>query len=158
MFDLFDSGSKSENEAKNIAKEVKKSTKIIDRNSREIRGVFQEAGFEFDKEKFKKAVSSMFVMLVIHNFKGRRYYEADEAIDAFMAEMDAQHTMYVDVNRSFKSEMSSKKKMKVEAATWAARKYFGGKPTDTQAKLFYERAAKFVDFIEQFDEVKFDAA
>lgn len=157
MFDLFDSGSKSENEAKNIAKEVQKSMSIIDRNSREIREIFQGKGFKFDRKKFKKSASSMFSMLVIDNFKKSEHYESEEAIEAFMSAMEGKHTMYVDVDRSFRSDMSSKRKLKVEAATWAARKYFGGKPTETQAKLFYERAETFVDFIDNFDDVKFEA-
>lgn len=155
MLDFFDSGSKSEREAKNLAREVKKSLDIIDRNSREIRGFFNDAGFEFDKAQFKKSISSMFSMLAIDNFKKQKHYDLDEAVEAFMSHMEGKHTMYVDVNRSFKSSRSEDKKLKVEAATWAARKYFGGKPTNTQAKLFFERAKKFVDFMREFDAVKF---
>ena len=98
----------------------------------------------------------MFSMLIVDNIKKRGYYNEEEAIEAFVSEIDKEYLSYVDIDSSFDTEISDREGLKREAATWAAEKYFEEEPTRKQSNLFYERADKFVDYIENSDAKSFD--
>ena len=156
MLDLFTGGSTSENQARNLAKAIERSTNVLKRNSRDVRKVFKKSGYEFDKQKFLNVSASMFSALIIDNIRKREYYDTEEAISAFVSEVDKQYLLYVDVDHTFDAHISDRLTLKQEAATWAAEKYFGDTPVQKQANLFYERAETFVEFIDDSDEEQFD--
>lgn len=155
MFDLFRSGSVSETQAQRLAKAIDQGTQIIERNSREIREVFEEDGYPFRKGEFLDVVASMFSMLILDNVKRSEHYDTKEAVSAFISEVDEEYLLYVDMDRTFEAGLSEPEKLKREAAAWGAWKYFQVKPTDRQARLFYERAKTFVEFIRNADEQQF---
>lgn len=156
MLDLFTGGSTSENQARNLAKAIERSTNVLKRNSRDVRKVFRKSGYDFEKQKFLNVSASMFSALIIDNIKKREYYETDEAISAFVSEVDKQFLLYVDVDHAFDAHISDRLTLKKEAAMWAAEKYFGGNPVQQQINLFFERAETFVEFIDDSDEEQFD--
>ena len=156
MLDLFTGGSTSENQARNLAKAIERSTNVLKRNSRDVRKVFKKSGYDFEKQKFLNVSASMFSALIIDNIKKREYYDTDDALEAFLTEVDKQFLLYVDVDHTFNSHVSNRPRLKQEAAAWAAEKYFGADPVQKQANLFYERAETFVEFIDDSDEEQFD--
>lgn len=156
MLDLFSGGSTSENQARNLAKAIERSTNVLKRNSREVRKVFKKSGYDFEKQRFLNVSASMFSALIVDNIKKREYYDTDEALSAFVSEVDKQHLLHVGVDHTFNTHISNRLELKKEAAAWAADKYFEGHPVQKQANLFYERAETFVEFIDDSDEEQFD--
>lgn len=156
MLDLFSGGSPSENQARNLAKAIERSTNVLKRNSWEIRKVFKKSGYEFEKQRFLNVSASLFSALILDNIKKREYYDTDEAISAFVAEAEKQHLLHVGVDHTFDAHISDRRTLKQEAATWAADTYFEGHLVPKQANLFYERAETFVEFIDDSDKEQFD--
>lgn len=156
MLKFFSDENLSESQARRLANTVERNTEIINKNYVEIRKIFFTVGCRFDLNKFIKVASSMFSMLIVDNIKKRGYYNEEEAIEAFVGEIDKEYLSYVEIDRSFDTEISDREGLKREAATWAAEKYFEEEPTRKQSNLFYERADKFVDYIENSDAKSFD--
>ena len=77
MLDLFTGGSTSENQARNLAKAIERSTNVLKRNSRDVRKVFKKSGYDFEKQKFLNVSASMFSALIIDNIKEN--FERQEA-------------------------------------------------------------------------------
>lgn len=156
MIKFFSDESLSEGQARNLANMVERNTEVINKNYVEIRKIFFTLGYRFDLNRFISVSSSMFTMLIVDNIKKREYYNEEEALKAFAEEIDKEYLLYVDIDNSFSSEISDREGLKREAARWAAEKYFDEEPTRNQANLFYERAEKFVDYIENSDAKSFD--
>lgn len=156
MTKLFSGENLSQTQARDLAHTVERSTEIINKSYIEIKKVFFTVGCSFDLNKFIRVSSSLFSMLIVDNIKKRGYYNEEEAIAAFVEEIHERHLLYVDVDGSFDTEISDREGLKREAATWAAQKYFGEEPTRKQSNLFYERADKFVDYIENSDAKSFE--
>ncbi|PSQ95493.1 MAG: hypothetical protein BRD55_10695 [Bacteroidetes bacterium SW_9_63_38] len=156
MLKFFSDENLSETQARNLANTVERSTEIINKRYIEIKKVFFTVGCKFDLNKFIRVSTSMFSMLVIDNIKKRGYYNEEEAIEAFIEEIDEGHLLYVDIDSSFDAEISDREGLKREAAIWAAEKYFEEEPSRKQSNLFYERAKKFVDYIENSDAKSFE--
>jgi hypothetical protein len=156
MLKFFSDENLSESQARRLANTVERNTEIINKNYVEIGKIFVTVGCRFDLNRFIKVASSMFSMLIVDNIKKRGYYNEEEAIEAFVGEIDKEYLSYVDIDSSFDTEISDREGLKREAATWAAEKYFEEEPTRKQSNLFYERADKFVDYIENSDAKSFD--
>jgi len=156
MLKFFSDENLSESQARRLANTVERNTEIINKNYVEIKKIFFTVGCRFDLNRFIKVASSMFSMLIVDNIKKRGYYNEKEAIEAFVGEIDKEYLSYVDIDSSFDTEISDREGLKREAATWAAKQYFGEEPTRKQSNLFYERADKFVDYIENSDAKSFD--
>ncbi len=156
MLKFFGDDNLSESQARDLANTVERNTEIINKNYVEIRKIFFTLGYKFDLNKFIRVSSSMFAMLIIDNIKERDYYNEEEALKAFAEEIDKEYLLHVNIDDSFDSEISDREALKWEAATWAAETYFEEEPTQNQTNLFYERAEKFVDYIENSDAKRFD--
>jgi hypothetical protein len=156
MLKFFDDENLSESQARKLANTVERNTEIVNKNYIEIKKIFVTIGCKFELNKFIRVVSSMFSILIIDNIKKRDYYNKREAIEAFIGEIDKDYLLFVDIDSSFDTEISDREGLKREAATWAAKKYFGEEPTRKQSNLFYERADKFVDYIENSDAKSFE--
>lgn len=156
MLKFFNDESLSRSQARDLANTVERNTEVVNSNYVEIRKIFITIGYRFDLNKFISVSSSMFTMLIVDNIKKREYYNEDEALSAFVEEIDKEYLLYVDIDDSFDTEISDRENLKQEAAAWAAEKYFEEEPTQKQTNLFYERAEKFVDYIENSDRQSFD--
>jgi len=156
MLKFFSDENLSKSQARSLANTVERNTEIINKNYVEIRKIFFTIGCKFDLNRFIRVSSSMFSMLILDNIKKRGYYNKREAIEAFVGEIDKEYLLYVDIDSSFDTEISDREGLKREAATWAAEKYFEEEPTRKQSNLFYERADKFVDYIENSDAKSFE--
>ncbi len=151
MFELLSEETLPEQQARKLASTLERNAEVIQKSSEEIREVFEDVGCTFSAKKFISVSSSMFAMLIVDNIRKGEHYEKEEALSAFLEEVDEYYLAYADLEVSFDADVSERDRLKREAARWAAEKYFQEDPTREQVNLFYERAEKFVDFLEEAD-------
>lgn len=151
MLKLFSSETLSERQVRNLASTIERNAEIVQKSSEAIREVFEGIGYEFNTKKFVSVSSSMFAVIIVDNVVKKGYCNKEEALSAFWEEVDKYYLTYVDMEDTFDAGISERDRLKREAATWAAEKYFEEEPSGEQVDLFYERAEKFVDFLENTD-------
>lgn len=156
MFKLFDNETLSERQVRTLASTIERNAEVVQNSSKDIREIFEGMGYNFSTKKFVSVSSSMFAMLIIDNIGKRGYYNREEALSVFSEEIDTYYLTYADVENSFEAGISEQDRLKREAAAWAAEKYFEEEPSRKQVDLFYERAEKFVDFLENVDLQRFE--